>query len=404
MVKKPVALLIIAFFTFLVFAPANYAAADTIDDIVTQMQEIYGYMDDYDKGNIRNARTALQSFADNPASNWDAVLGVGTADNNLLTDQVIACFGDEVQARAAIKELFISLGNVYYSSDPDALRATINDYKEKYKEDFQKLFGEDITVEEIFSLVFDARGVLPGVISNSEAGLLANDTKEDLIAAMPEYLKRAMEKALIDHPNFDGKLSTIGWTIGKLITQQEELAKFIDPQGNARLSLALAAIRSETKLAAGPTNLQVGDKPVYTIKIMGRDATSFVAWASAEPTIIEVGKDSHGYYILEAKASGTTQLIVYRDYTDANPDHDWLYKFDVTVEGSAILYGDVNGDGQITTMDLIILKRYFAEVPGIDINHDNSDIDASGAITISDMIRLQRYFAEVPGTILGPNP
>ena len=331
--KKRTAWVLIAFFIGFVFAPVNYAAAEPIDDIVAQMQEIYGFMDENDKDNISNAREALQNFTDaDVEEDWDDVLGVNDPENNLLTEQVIAKFGDEATARAAAKDILSGLGEIYYSTDAAELRTTLETYKAEYIDEFQLLFGDDITMDKFYSLFLDARTALPGVIDTTEAGQLANDPNEDLIASMPIYLDRAMDAALESNPTFSGRLSAIGWSTEKLIAQQEVLAGFIDEEGKARLSLALAVIRSETKLAAGDTTLQVGDLPEYTIHIMERNATSLVAWASAAPAFMKVSNDSEtGNFVIEAIAPGTTQLIVYRDYSGADPAKDWLLKFDVTV-------------------------------------------------------------------------
>jgi len=64
-----------------------------------------------------------------------------------------------------------------------------------------------------------------------------------------------------------------------------------------------------------------------------------------------------------------------------------------------ILWGDVNGDGEIDILDLILLRRYLAGhhvdvTPGADVNGD-------GAIDILDLILLRRYLAGHP-VVLGP--
>jgi hypothetical protein len=199
----------------------------------------------------------------------------------------------------------------------------------------------------------DAREALPGVISeSSEAGLLARGNNDYLLAKMPEFLVEAMREAINkpDNQLFSGRLSAIGWSSEKLIAQQEALAGFIDADKKARISLALAAVRSETVLEAGPTTLQVGSQfPAvneYTINIMGKDATKLVAWASADPSVINIGEDPDtGNFVIEAVASGTTELIVYRDYNDADPDYDWLYIIDVTVVPASSGGGGGGGGG-----------------------------------------------------------
>lgn len=396
MKSKQTTWFLLAFFVFAALAPVNYAVAEPIDDIVNEMQKIYGFMDDYDKANISDARSALLAFsATGSNDNWDTVLGVGT-ENNLLTSKVIAKYGDEAAARARAKEIFTDLGAIYYSTDADELKTTLETFKDDYTTDFQLLFDDDITVDEFYQLFADARTELPGVIDESEAGLLANGTNENLIAAMPEYLNRAMDKALLANPSFTGKLSAIDWSTDKLIAQQEALAEFIDQNGDARLSLALAFIRSETELATVAPTLQVGDKPEYTIKIMGRDATSLLAWASANSNVVEVSEDSQtGNFVIEAIAPGTTELIVYRDYTGSGSDHDWLLKFDITVEGG-ILYGDVNDDGIIDSSDH---QRLFEHLNGTNLLTGDAliagDVNQDGIVDSSDH---QRLFEHLNGT------
>jgi|LFRM01.1.fsa_nt_gb hypothetical protein len=338
---------------FCLLSMSYYAAADVIDDMVTQMQEIYGFMSEYDKDNISTARDELQEFAvTGTEEQWNTVLGIDT-DNNLLTEEVITRFGSEEAARAAVQDIVTGLGNIYYSTDSEQLRNTLEDFKDEYNDEFQTFFGDDITLAQLYNLLSDAREALPGVISeSSEAGLLARGNNDYLLAKMPEFLVEAMREAINkpDNQLFSGRLSAIGWSSEKLIAQQEALAGFIDADKKARISLALAAVRSETVLEAGPTTLQVGSQfPAvneYTINIMGKDATKLVAWASADPSVINIGEDPDtGNFVIEAVASGTTELIVYRDYNDADPDYDWLYIIDVTVVPASSGGGGGGGGG-----------------------------------------------------------
>lgn len=375
------------------------AAADVVDDMVSQMQEIYGFMSAYDKDNISAARDELQDFAltASPAD-WDDVLGVGDTANNLLTPEVIACFGDETTARAAAQEIVTGLGNIYYSNDTTELRNTLEAFKAEYIDEFQLLFGADITMDEFYGLFYDARQALPGVITPSEAGLLATDTNAELLGNMPIYLERAMDEALTLPANasMDGRLSDIGWSSAKLIAQQEALAEYVDASGSARLSLALAAIRSETIRAAGATTLQVGDKPEYTINIMGRDASGLVAWESANQSIVEVTTDPiTGNFVIEAKAPGTTQLIVYRDYSGADAEFDWLLEIDVTVEAPAVQYGNVSGDNEITITDAVMIMKHITDGTTLSGNQlVAADVTGADGITISDIVQVLKKITD----------
>lgn len=376
--KKWVSLVLITFLMVFVLGPVNYASADAIDDVVAEMQEIYKYMDECDKDNIRAARTALQDFAVNAdEDDWDAVLG------DLLTTEVIGKFEGEAAARAVAKEIFTDLGDIYYSTDASDLKNKLEQFKAQYLEDFQLLFGDDFSMEEFYQLFADARSALSGVINDVEAGMLANAANAELVEAMPGYLEKAMDAALLDNTVFSGKLGAIGWSTGKLIVQQEVLADFIDQDGKARLSLALALVRSETKLAAGPTTLQVGESyaanDAYTINIMGRNATTLVAWASVDPAIVEIEEDAQtGNFQINARAPGTTELIVYRDYAGADSECDWLLKFDVTVVGAGVVVNGTINSWEEAGEPLVVL--YDATIADADIRADMKDGNPENAL------------------------
>ena len=56
------------------------------------------------------------------------------------------------------------------------------------------------------------------------------------------------------------------------------------------------------------------------------------------------------------------------------------------------LPGDVNGDGQLDLVDLLMLAKYMA---GYDekINSANASVDGNGEIGVTDLLMLARYFA-----------
>lgn len=81
----------------------------------------------------------------------------------------------------------------------------------------------------------------------------------------------------------------------------------------------------------------------------------------------------------------------------------WDMKTDLSKYGQAsisasILWGDVNGDGEVTSKDLALLRKYLA---GMDFNTGVSDVEVSagadvngdGAIKAKDMALLRKYFA-----------
>ncbi len=63
------------------------------------------------------------------------------------------------------------------------------------------------------------------------------------------------------------------------------------------------------------------------------------------------------------------------------------------VESGSRLPGDVNGDGEVTMIDLTILRRYLADWPGVIIDESNSDVNADGEVNLIDATVLRRYLA-----------
>ena len=69
-----------------------------------------------------------------------------------------------------------------------------------------------------------------------------------------------------------------------------------------------------------------------------------------------------------------------------------------------IVYGDLDGNGQVDQMDLTILSRHIAEIAPIikQFFLIAADATGDGKITIADMIRLARYISGIDTTPLGP--
>ena len=402
-------MMVFALLAPIVIAPPVQAAG--IPDIVQQMQDVYPYLEQADKDAIQAARQELQGIAPGDAR-WDTVLGVGTA-NNLLTPEVIAKFEgtNDTEKTAAAKQALINvaadLGNIYYTQDAATLETDLYNFKEANKATFQKLFGTETTVDELYQLLQATRGQFAAVISTNSTYLdtLAFGSNENLVQTIPNVLNDAMQNVLNTDPTFNefrGKLEAIGWSTTKLINQQKALGTIIDSSQAARLGLAKAMVRFETTLASGvPTTFAVNDVISHTILIMGRDATNLVEWQSSNSSVVEVTTDAQTEnYILTAKGPGTATLTAFRDVDVNNPAAaaDWIFKYDVTVEGGAVMYGDLNGDGNITVADAVIVVQIALgniiptanETLIADVNGDNN-------ITVADAVDIvQKALGNIP--------
>lgn len=63
-------------------------------------------------------------------------------------------------------------------------------------------------------------------------------------------------------------------------------------------------------------------------------------------------------------------------------------------EVNTILYGDVNGDGNLNSRDSLLLRRYLGSLVSLDqLNFENSDIDGDGKINSRDSLALRLLLA-----------
>ena len=79
----------------------------------------------------------------------------------------------------------------------------------------------------------------------------------------------------------------------------------------------------------------------------------------------------------------------------AAEDHVYDHRFDTDCNlcgETRIAYGDADGDGEITALDVILLQQYFAGY-NVTLNEVGADTDGDGEITALDVILLQQYFA-----------
>lgn len=70
------------------------------------------------------------------------------------------------------------------------------------------------------------------------------------------------------------------------------------------------------------------------------------------------------------------------------------YKIQILAE-SIIKYGDVNGDGVVDNKDLVLFKRYFANIISSFNNTQAADVNGDSVIDNKDLVLVKRYFAKV---------
>ena len=125
----------------------------------------------------------------------------------------------------------------------------------------------------------------------------------------------------------------------------------------------LSALRQDVVLTNG-TDVQAGSELTFTITLAPRSRV--YRW-------IVNG---------EVQANTTTTLV-----TTIGPS-------DLVVEADIGLIGDLNLSNEVSTTDLVLLRRYLAGLESLDPKDIfNADISGDGFVTTTDLVKLRRYLA-----------
>ena len=98
---------------------------------------------------------------------------------------------------------------------------------------------------------------------------------------------------------------------------------------------------------------------------------------------------------------GSTPDHVYDDEYDADCNNCGTVR-EVPEKPADVIYGDADGDGDITTGDVVTLQQFLAEWDDVEIDLSAADADGDGDITTGDVVILQQFLAEWDDIVLGP--
>ena len=204
-----------------------------------------------------------------------------------------------------------------------------------------------------------------------------------------------LEKAIAEAEGMDTSLYTD--ESAAVLTTAIGVAKTItDKSSKAEITAATEAIR--TAIA------ELELKPAKTGSISGRiivsdedDSTEMrVAAVTADGTEVSVTADSMGRYIIEDIEIGECTLrISGGKYTPRT--------YEVTVEASGITqdvslnpYGDINGDGKVTTLDVGMVNSHVKEVTKLEgYQLDCADVSKDESITTLDVGMINSHAKSV---------
>ncbi len=150
--------------------------------------------------------------------------------------------------------------------------------------------------------------------------------------------------------------------------------EILDPLGHDRVvKAAVEATCTKEGLTGGSHCARCGEvfSVQETVPAKGHDGGTWV-------TVLEATHEAEGLRERQCTACAfvlESEIIPKKEEADANR-----------------LPGDVNGDGQLSLVDLLMLAKYMA---GYDekINSANASVDGNGEINVTDLLMLARYFA-----------
>jgi len=259
----------------------------------------------------------------------------------------------------------------------------------------------DDTVEAPSELVTQVVPVTGVTLNKTTLGLVAGGDTATLVATVAP--DNATDKT-VTWESSDPNVATVENGVVTPIAAGEATITVTTVDGNKTATCTVTvtpapvdatdiAIKSETTLA-------IGRAETLTATLTPSNATSKVAWLSSNTEVATV--DDTGK--VTAVAVGETTITAFVDANE-NGEMDAEETIRATcavtvVEAPAFIYGDVNGDGNITPADRTVLARYLSSWKGYEIdkiNAEAADVNDDGKLTPADRTVLARYLSNWTG-------
>ena len=130
-------------------------------------------------------------------------------------------------------------------------------------------------------------------------------------------------------------------------------------------------------------------------------ADSWVIAATGHTWVAFQEGDDIADFELKAEATTESAAVYYKncsvDGTSAKGiDEDATFTYgDPLPAESDIMYGDADGDEEITSLDVMLLNQYFANLATLEELEAGADVDGDEEITSLDVMLLNQYFANL---------
>ena len=266
---------------------------------------------------------------------------------------------------------------------------TISTYDSEAEKRISKLLVTDNYFKSYY--VFDLPGVASEVyLSNDKTKLVASGTvyDEETGDATSEIWTCDWNKIVEQFDNAVG------------FTNDEVTGVSVDTTDYNTMSSDISLEVSELDESDLVGNVKPeGEYEIYDITLMEDGKEQQPEEGTKVKVTIDVPEGYNGeeMKIYRAEEDGT--------YTDMNATYDeetntlvyyteHFSKYLIAKGISSIIFGDVNGDGEVNAKDVTILERYVAKWDDVEIVDENSDLNSDGLINAKGVTILARYIAK----------
>lgn len=284
-----------------------YAAESTstsVEELANRLKALYGLLNADEKAKVTAVSEALAGLSD---EDWTDVLGetlISTVDYKLGTGKTV--------------ELAKTIGSLVLNTNPDTLVADINQFRSDYADEFDQLFGKDLTVDQLLSFI----AALEEKLTNPEflAGELGKQSIDEVIKdAINELTKPDSTFANLDGTLYKG----IGIGLNDLVEIRTRLAEKIDPDNSAISAVLQGIARAKQATIEYPdnilkSNISVGQKIALNFSVqlaVGKlTVTPVVKFVSDNTSVATISGNE-----LTAVSAGTAKVraLVFNDITIA---------------------------------------------------------------------------------------
>jgi len=270
------------------FAPASVAAgSDPVQDFVNRLINIYKGMGPDGVAALEAVRAKLNSIKD---EKWDSIL---TVNGKNVKETIDAKVG-----KGKAQQIISDLVAIVYGTDED-LQKNVNDFRTNYADEFDSIFGTQLTVDKLFAFFNKFEEELEDRVV---LAVLKEDS--DLETVIRDAAHAAAEKE-----NLDGALyNALQIGVDDVLQIVRNVNDEVDPKKEAREALVMGLAKYKNITITGPSTVTVGQTAQYKISTILNGAafetSGGVQWKtsdSAKATIDQNGR-------LTARATGMVNV------------------------------------------------------------------------------------------------